>query len=206
MDMRAKAQPLWGAVLLGGMAADHVQTLPADDPWRHASARVGEGEDAMVRFEVPRPPEATGAELEGAHFGGEDSGKDLVDLGPGDPGAEVATAALAGGLEPAAAAVLAFAADGWLRAALALLAAAEQGSPIFETGAAALRWAMWRRRAYVGADDPLTMLSAMQWAWRARTVEESGELVLAGTERQLIAAALAEYAIPAGAYEQYRLR
>ncbi|GEL47775.1 hypothetical protein CHO01_28910 [Cellulomonas hominis] len=202
MRQRATESPRWAVIFFAGMVSDQIQTLPAEDPWRHLSARAGD----LTRCDVPRPPDSTGAVSGGDVFGQPSQGEDLVDLSPGDPGAEVTSAALADGLEPPAAAVLAFAADGWRAAAGALEEVLAQGHEVFEIGADALRWAVWRRRAYVGADDDLTMLSAMQWAWRAQALSEGGALDLAESETTMIATTLADYAVAAGEYERYRLR
>ena len=205
MRKRAMTTPLWAAAFLGGMIADAMRTLPEEDPWRHLSARFQVGQASLTRGEVPRPPETTGAVIGGKPFGTPDSGDDLVLLAPGDPSTEVSSAALAEGLNPASAAVLAFGADGWKHSAEALRASPADDRDLFDTGADALRWALWRRRAYVGMEDPMTMLSAMQWAWRAEQVNESGELELADSEKALIAQAIADHAIAPGTYSKYRL-
>lgn len=205
MRQRTAQTPLWGATFFGGMISDAIRTLPEEDPWRHLSARLRVGQIALTRGEIPRPPEVTGAVLRDKAFGAPDAGSDLVDLTPGDPSSAVASAALAEGLNPVSAAVLAFGADGWRHSAEALASVPTGGRDMFDTGADALRWALWRRRTYVGLDDPMTMLSAMQWAWRAQQVAESGVMDLADSEKALVAQAISDYAVPAGSYERFRL-
>ncbi len=205
MRDRVNASHLWAATFFGGMIADAVRTLPGEDPWRHMSAKIRVGQIELTRGEIPRPPEVTGALLRGQAFGAPDAGKDLVDLTPGDPSSAVASAALAEGLNPVSAVVVAFATDGWRHAGEVLRSVPTGGRDLFDTGAEALRWALWRRRVYVGLDDPMTMLSGMQWAWRAQQVAESGEMELADSEKELVAQSIADYSIPAGSYERYRL-
>lgn len=205
MRQRAAETPLWAATFLGGMISDAIRTLPSEDPWRHMPARMRVGQVSLTRGDIPHPPEATGALLRNEAFGSPDSGKDLVDLTPGDPSSAVASAALVEGLNHVSGAVLAFGADGWKHSTEALVAVPRGGRDLFDTGADALRWALWRRRTYVGLDDPMTMLSAMQWAWRAQQVLESGEVELSDSEMELIAQAISDYGIEDGSYERYRL-
>ena len=161
MDRRCRTEPAWAQAWFAGVLADHVLTLPPGDPWRGLSARLGD----LTRG--PNPPQADGAvRSDGARFGTVADAADLVwTPGPGLEPTDMAVAALVPGLDPTAAAVLGFAADGHDAAGRALGLMAPQR--LFVVGAAAVRWALWRRRAHSRDTDALTMLSAMTWDWRA---------------------------------------
>lgn len=97
---------LWFA----GTTSDLAETLPGDDPWRKLSARIGTGVSAITRG--PEPPSSTGA-ANGKPFGTWRDATDLIEPTFDDPNLDVCLAALAEPLSPAAAALLAFAFDGW---------------------------------------------------------------------------------------------
>jgi len=186
----ADEAPRWMATFLGGMVADHIATLPDSDPWRHLVAQA----------------DGTVLTTQGLPFGDERCGGDLVMSAPGDPAASLQTAALAGGLEQPSALLLATAGQGW-EPAVGRLLEHGTGRSMLDVGGAALRWAMWRRRAYVGVDDPLAMLSAVSWVFRAGVVEvgDCGGVALPQGEQRLIESTIREYAIDPTSYERYRI-
>lgn len=186
-DMNAvcRARPHWGAAFLGGVAADMIRSLPDGDPWRNLSARLG---TLTMGGEPPAEPGAV--RPDGVPFGTWHDMEDLVGLVFDAPEVDVALAAVAEPLSPAAAAVIAFASLGWEAAGRALRAAHATGVPdgsgeevvypeklrasvagraMYEAGSAAIRWGIFRRRAYgqVAVDDPWPVESCFRWSWRA---------------------------------------
>lgn len=186
-DMAAlcRSKPAWATAFLGGVLADLVRSLPDDDPWRALSARIG------TLSTGDSPPQQTGAvRADGRVFGTWHDAEDLVGLVFATPEIDVALAAVAEPLSPAAAAVLAISAAGWeaaaraLRATHALAVPAEQDLPpevsypeqwragvsgreLYEVGTTALHWALFRRRSYGYTDDPWPVESCFRWGWRA---------------------------------------
>lgn len=186
---------------LGGILADQVQTLPPDDPWRNLSARLSN----LARGN--NPPERDGAAGAGHPFGTVTDGTDLVPASFPSPMTDVGLAGLGNGLAPQAAAVLAFAADGWARCTEALTAVhgqlIDQGADVaaaclVATGGDALRWALWRRRVYTSPQDDWFLASAFSWVWRAEQIASTG--TLPGDELAEIDAALQDEAIDPAAY------
>lgn len=199
--------PAWVATWFGGVLADLMGTLPPDDPWRGLSARVvGRGEE-MTRGRPPADAGTGAWRADGSAFGTYDDMSDLVTQTFSDLETDRAVAALLDGLPVNAAAAIAFASDGWQEAgrALAMIhtgsqqvalgiagrpaadtgqrrwSAASSGRVLFDTGDAAIRWAIARRRAWRLYDhDEWPIESAFNWAWRADRVA-AGEQVLQAT-------------------------
>lgn len=174
-------------LFLAGLVSDLMQTLPERDPWRSLAARSGD-------VQVGDPPEGLsgGVLPDGTVFGSWRNATDLIPLVHQSAYDDPALAALAGDdLDPDAAVVLAAGARGWreTRDVLASLreqaSAASDGASVTEletrrlwrTGAAiartrtaavqAVRWAVHRRRGYIGCDDAWVEESAYRWAWRS---------------------------------------
>lgn len=182
-------------LFLAGIVSDMVRTLPANDPWTELSARIG---DVTVGQE---PPGATGAvTAAGKPFGTWRDALDQTPLLHASPFDDPGLAALAGDdMVPEASAILAAGATGW-RETAAMVAAAYAAGPsspgdysaitdirtreTYARGAAlhhtreaavqAVRWAIHRRRAYVGSEDAWPSESAFRWAWRV-TRQASGQ-------------------------------
>lgn len=176
-------------LFLAGLIAEAIGTLPDTDPWKHLSARCGNitvGEN---------PPEEDGAvrDADGEPFGSWRDATDLISLEAATPWEDSALAALTEPLEPAAAAILAAASRGW-RAAMRMIRQVQivgnrpevaeeyQGLPFLNDpeylaandlaharlcAVDALRWAVHRRRAYLGRNDPWLEDAVSMWAWRA---------------------------------------
>lgn len=189
MAFVSRRRPSWSAAFFGGTLASIVQTLPPNDPWRHLDARVG---NITVG---DNPPEITGARhtvgaRTGEGFGIWRDGLDIVPLVFEDPVRDVALAALSQPLSSTSAALIALSGQGWEpsitahRAAYTIAVPADDATPSsvtypekWKSGAAgmslyrhaseALRWAIWRRRAYGITDDPYVVESAFRWAVRA---------------------------------------
>ena len=167
-----------------GVIADHVLTLPPPDPWRHLSARVG---SSLTRGRLPRPPATTGAVGVRGPFGTVEDGQDLAHPSFAHAPTDVGLAAINSGLSRGGGALLAFAADGWdATARAAQLLYAEHRAQTGDRSAAAgryfadlsgaLRWAIWRRRAYLGQGDDWTLASGFAWLWRAEEFHTHGKL------------------------------
>lgn len=180
----ARTDPTRTAWWFAGVIADHVLTLPPADPWRSLSARVNE---TLSRGVVPKPPLMTGAVGSNGPFGTVADGQDLVHPSFADAPTDISLAALASGISEGGAALLAFAADGWDQAARAAMALhsehmaqtrdeREAANKFFGAASDALRWAVWRRRAYLGHADDWTLVSGFAWLWRAEELAASGAL------------------------------
>ena len=176
--------PAWVTWWFTGVITDHMLTLPPADPWRHLSARVG---PTLTRGTLPKPPPVTGATGVNGAFGTVADGHDIVHPSFSDAPTDVGLAAISGGLSAGGAALLAFACDGYRAAAQAaqLLHAehlAREGDlqaaagRFFGDAADALRWSVWRRRAYVGAMDDWTLATGFAWLWRAGELTANGRL------------------------------
>lgn len=176
---RPEALCWWAA----GVLTDVMATLPEPDPWRHMPARV-----ADLTFGVG-PPNTTGALLAGRAFGTALDAGDLVRPQGSDLLADVALAALATPLSPAGAALLAVAGRGsWTDTITASLTwfehlwgQARASKSVSATLLAAdltgaLRWASWRRKVYMGADDAWFVASAFEWSERAEVGAATGYL------------------------------
>ncbi|GAB3176057.1 hypothetical protein GCM10027059_50330 [Myceligenerans halotolerans] len=158
-------------VWFAGVLADQVQTLPPDDPWQNLSARFGDLTCGTA------PPATDGAVSAAGAFGTIADGADLVPSTFPSPMTDVGLAALTDPLCPCAAAVLAFAGNGWSETSQALTAvhaqfadtdgAAAAAACLVATGGDALRWALWRRRVYGEPGDDWFLASAFSWTWRA---------------------------------------
>lgn len=111
----------WACAFYGGVIADMVRTLPDDDPWRGLSGRLP---DCLVG--TPPSDGAFGAwRSDGRQFGAVDDATDLLPAITPDPGLDPGLAALASGLAPTAAALLAFGEAGWSTCRDACLALAK---------------------------------------------------------------------------------
>lgn len=188
---RAQARLFWA-----GVCSDIVRTLPVRDPWRQLSARYG------ARTVGPNPPPVNGAlDPDGRPFGTWHDAADLTPLVYATPSDDPALAALVDDdLTPAAAAILAAAAGGW-RVCLDMITTVEETpSPVTaelagvtdlatresyrrgeslhrarEACEQAIRWAVHRRRAYIGPADAWPAESVFRWGWRAcRAMEGKG--------------------------------
>lgn len=168
----SRAQELWRAMertcaaggpratrvlrLLVGVASDVAATLPPRDGWRNLAGRLG-------GLEVGDPP--TGGEgawsPTGQPFGTWMDAEPLVSPAHLNIDVDCDLAALATPLEAAAAAVLAAVGHG-TEHGLAMLGQV----PVLGRFAAldqALRWLIWRRRAYAGHEDRFALISGSSW-------------------------------------------
>lgn len=167
LDMRAsaedqllahvRARPVLFAVFVSGVVTDLVRSLPAEDPWRHTGEVEG-----MVQS------------VRGDPFGTWADATDLQTPGHPDVKSDANLAALSSPLTPSAALVIHLAAQGWDAVCEHLSAAVCRGTTaeeLFSDGAAAIRWAVHRRRVYTGADDPYASVVTASWVRRAQRVE-----------------------------------
>lgn len=169
------ADSVQAATFLAGACADVLFTLPEADPWRHLSARVvSPGSTDMVRAAPAPVPETTGAASARGAFGTWRDGADLFAPAHQNLLVDPYLAPLATALPPASAAALAFAGASYSEGAQALLLARGSGSVVFDIGAPALRWAMWRRWAYLGDADDFTYSAVMGWLVRSGPVVSTG--------------------------------
>ncbi|GAB4098645.1 hypothetical protein [Sinomonas halotolerans] len=155
------AAPHWWAAYAAGFISDLVATLDPEDPWRSLTVRDG-------RVLLPN----------GKPFGNAESFADLVQPAQGDVRADLGLAAVRKPLEPLAAELLATAGTGRARAAEFLkahLAGREGLGPVeaddfFRITAAAVRFAVHRRREFFGHEDPFVLIDGQLWVDRARRV------------------------------------
>jgi hypothetical protein len=185
-------QPTWACAWFSGIIADHLQTLPAEDPWRNLTVNLGPD------FDMKRPnssivnqgewktnvgPYAGPVQLpSGEPFGLESSWSDLLLVESSDLSIDTATAAVDEEISEEAQVMLAFAAQGWRKPfdySRALFAQRSQTDRLaaainlFEAGSDALRWVLHRRRVYTGMEDTMPLLSMFVWITTADFISES---------------------------------
>lgn len=167
----ASSDPQWLSIWFSGVIADHIATLPAEDPWRNLTIPGTE----------PSSNDGTVLLPSGAPFGGPSSWNDLLNQNVADASTDVAVAAIADGLAPESSMLVAQASNGWESARDyidSMFAAPEEGHPIwmpkhvFATAADALRWVMHRRRTYTGPDDVFSVLSLFGWLHNADRISK----------------------------------
>ena len=189
MSHTCRRHPSWAAAFYGGLLSTLVATLPESDPWRNLSGRIANltvgtappEEDGAVNNTGPRAGES---------FGTWRDGTDVSPLVFDDVTKDVALVALSHPLTPHAAALLAFAGQGWetcISAARAVYRAAvppDEATPekvvypdkwkngvagmaVYGAATTAVKWAAWRRRSYGITDDPFLVESTYRWTWRA---------------------------------------
>lgn len=188
MSRVSRGNPSWSAAFFGGLLSDIVLTLPENDHWRSLVSRAG----SLTAGDEPPEVDATlvtKGPRAGQSFGTYEDCTDLVPLVFADPARDASLAAVADPLSTEAASLIAFAGQGWEAAITAIRAAyvsavpdaegdsevvypdkfknAISGNMLFESCADAVRWSVFRRRSYVGPDDPWPIESAYRWAWRA---------------------------------------
>lgn len=189
MDRMVNTHTVWSTWWFAGVLADHAMTLPPADPWRRLTATAtGANAERITRGLKPAPMFATGASSPRGVFGRPADAGDLVaSLSIDAIETDLQVAALSPGLGSISAAVLAFAADDYRRLAGVIEMLGEGGGhgQMFVHLAAALRWLSWRRRAYTGPEDTLSMTSAMNWCSFADELAETGTLDESSAEEML---------------------
>lgn len=182
------ANPHWFAAWFSGHLSDIVRSLDPDDPWR----RLKVSNDTAVH-------------ASGAQFGTPSDSEDLARPSVADIRSDIGLAALAPGLPQESALLIAVAGDGWDP----VLAWCEKNlvtEPVlkdadarrfFKIATAALRWAMHRRRLYMGPEDPFIPVNGIAWIGRAHKVT-SGE----SWDESRAARILAESSVQPGTYLQ----
>ncbi|WNM27345.1 hypothetical protein RN607_14270 [Demequina capsici] len=170
-----KKNPTVAAAWFSGVLWQIMATLPEDDPWRRISVRA-RGDHGEVIERLDPPDSMMGAWLDGVAFGIAADGMDVVPRTVSDDTLDVGLVALAENLPRLAAQALGLAPDDFrdvmavFMASRSFLAPELYGRELFDMGAAALRWAIWRRRIYVGRADRLPLIVAVAWLRRAELV------------------------------------
>lgn len=184
------ANPTIAPAWFAGMVWQILATLPADDPWRQIAVRGRDSEGRIV--ERGQPPEGRmGAWLHGSLMDSEEPGTDLTPRSSLDVSLDHGLVALNHGISERGAQVLGFGFDSFEAAAEMLKADAVAMAPelfgrsIFDAGSAALRWALWRRRVYVGRTDPYPLMVALEWLERAGRVSRGESIDLGGCEFEI---------------------
>lgn len=182
------AQPHWFAAWMSGHLSDIVRSLDPEDPWRRL--RVVDG---------------VAVHQNGDRFGTPADSQDLARPAVPDLRSDIGLAALASDLPAESAVLIAVAGAGWDPT----LAWSEQNlvkepvlneadaTKFFKVATSALRWAMHRRRLYMGPEDPFIPVNGIAWIGRAHKVT-------AGTawDESRAARILAESAVQPGTYMQ----
>lgn len=185
-------QPTWACAWFSGVIADHLQTLPAEDPWRNLTVNLGpdfdeEKQNSSIsnQGQWKTYSSAYGGPVQlpsGEPFGGESSWTDLIRKDSNDLSLDPSTAALDEEISEEAKVMIAFAAKGWRKPfeySRALFTQRSQTDRLeaainlFEAGSDALRWALHRRRVYTGHDDSMSLLSMFVWITTADFISES---------------------------------
>ena len=176
----SRQNPRIAAAWFAGFIWQIMATLPSDDPWRSLNVKWPLASTCEVlRRGADTPSSHRGATLRGEVFVGPAVGTDIVFPSNADITLDAGLVALRDGIDPASAAVLGLASDSW-QAPFQLLSSlegdSEAATPVFNAACPALRWALWRRRAYIGKSDPYPLLTAFAWLGRAERVA-SGQAI-----------------------------
>lgn len=187
MERLAAENPHWVAAWASGWLSDIIRSLDPADPWRNITILEGQTQHP-----------------DGTPFGSWVDATDIVHAGTDDIRADLGLAALASPLSPEAAVLFAAACRG-RDEAYALLTDGigpqlfpANAKTFFSTVAAALRWAIYRRRLFAGAEDPFIPISGTEWIRRARFITSGEAWDEARAERFMGESAIAE-----GTYEQF---
>lgn len=173
----SRSEPRLASAWFAGWLWQIAQTLPLDDPWRRMTVRwplAGGGE--IVKGDPPDG--AYGCWLKGQPVKDSRAGGDIVYPSNQDLQLDAGLVALEEGIGPSAACLLGLSClDTWqqgreLLENLSRTNGVPGSSPVFDTGAQALRWMVWRRRVYVGRTDPYPLLTAFAWLPRAERLDE----------------------------------
>lgn len=189
MERLTAENPVWVAAWASGWLSDIMRSLDPADPWRNLTV-----EDHQARHP------------NGSPFGSWVDATDIVHAGTEDIRSDLGLAALAEQLDPEAAELLAAAAES-REAAFAWLKGHQATGPQLFPGeaekhfriiASALRWAIYRRRLFAGAEDPFVPISGTEWIRRAPLVAEGK-----AWDEARAAKFVDESAVGEGTYEQF---
>lgn len=177
------------AVWSAGFLADVVRSLDPNDPWRKLTASV---DGALHPDKTP--------------FGSYADATDLLPRNADDLRSDLGLAALEKRLGAESAALIAIANRGWSPTYRWMSTHLIDDGTLRFTRATrfssavdiALRWAIHRRRIFVGSDDPFVPVCGVLWLTRASRI-------MAGLDwdEALAARALQQAAIPTGTYAQF---
>lgn len=168
----AVSNPKWISIWFSGVIAEHLATLPAEDPWRNLSISTAASGRNAPSVLLPS----------GEPFGAQTSWNDLLNQNVADLSTDVAVAAVAEGLDAESRLLIARASQGWESARLYLDSLIEEPDVIdplwtptrlFDVAADSLRWVMHRRRTYSGSDDVFSVLSLFGWLRNADLISSS---------------------------------
>lgn len=185
----AGSDPHWLAAWAAGLLSDIVRSLDPEDPWRKLS---------LSEHGALHP--------DGSPFGSYVDATDMVHPNTDDLRSDLGLAALEKRLTPDAASLVAVANQGWsktldwIRANLIVdtVLPPEEAKKFFSTIHSALRWAIYRRRLFVGFDDHFVPVSGVEWTNRAYKIL-NGE----SWDEARAARFLQQSAVPAGSYAQF---
>jgi hypothetical protein len=151
--------PVWACVWFGGSTATILATLPGADPWL--------SKHPLVTPSVVQQARTTSTPRFGSYLDAIDLGAPISD----DLRSDIGLAAFAEPLSDDSAHVLSAASDA-ASTAVSVLAdrTAPDGEMVFLTGHDALRWAIARRRQYLGHDDLFQVRALFKWGWSAARI------------------------------------
>jgi hypothetical protein len=180
--------PHWFAAWFSGHLSDIVRSLDPVDPWRNLQVVDGRA-----------------LHEDGSPFGTWVDSTDLAQPAVPDMRSDLALAALRTPLSEDSAVLIAVASGGWH----ATLSWCEQhlvtessldpaqAEKFFRTASASLRWALHRRRLYLGPEDSFIPVNGIAWIGRAHNMIAGTEWDEARAER-----VLAESSVAPGTYTQ----
>lgn len=177
--------PYFG-VWFSGLLSYLVQSLDATDPWRQLSSHNGE---------VHHP--------DGKPFGTWADATDILPPSTLDLRSDPGFAALSAPLSPDAQKLFAAACLGRMQVGVAYESLVDGNSSctsilaewIFETTTSALRWAIYRRRIFGGADDAFIPMAAVAWIRWADAISDGS-----GWDETRAKRMLSDATIPEGTY------
>ena len=180
------AHPQWFAFWFSGYLSDIVRSLNPEDPWHKLSIVEG-----------------TAFHPDGNRFGSSHDSADLARPAAKDLRGDIGLAALAPGLADEPALLIAAAAKGrdpvltWCERnmVMAPILTDEDAHALFAVITSALRWAMHRRRLYMGPDDPFAHVNGVAWIERTNRYRSGS-----GWDESHAARILADSSVPLGTY------
>jgi hypothetical protein len=152
----AHVEQRYFATYISGVLADLLDGLPTMDPWRRTSASEG-----MIYSK------------DGSPFGTWVDGADLLPREHTDLAADLNLAALASPLTDASARMLHSASGSWSKCRRTMQLQYREVQPstsYFGDASSAVRWAIHRRRAYVGTEDAYVAVTCIAWIGRAERI------------------------------------
>lgn len=208
MEQILDEQAEWMTTWFSGMLASIITSLPSEDPWRNLSASHTGPTQTLTHVapNVPLPQE-DGASTRGRPFGTRRDHTDMTIPDSNDWLVDLQLAAVSKEVDPWSAALIGFAGGGMSPVKSAITSMIEsvnskqQDKKMFPVLSGALKYAIHRRRYYVGYDDSFVWSKGFLWIVRSEQILNGRDF----HDENLIAD-IAESKIADGDYLAFRLQ